>query len=55
MPFIIDRRALIATGAFGLAGLGLPGGRLAAQALLGLTGFTHNVASGEPGPDSMLL
>jgi alkaline phosphatase D len=52
---MIDRRALIATGAFGLAGLGLPGGRLAAQALLGLTGFTHNVASGEPGPDSMLL
>ena len=33
----------------------LPGGRLAAQTLLGLTGFTHNVASGEPGSDSMLL
>ena len=26
-----------------------------AQALLGLTGFTHNVASGEPGQDSVLL
>jgi alkaline phosphatase D len=30
------------------------GGGLAAQ-ILGTTGFTHNVASGEPGPDSMLL
>lgn len=51
----IDRRQLIATGGFGLAGLAMPGGRLAAQALLGLTGFTHDVASGEPGPDSVLL
>ncbi len=55
MTFRIDRRALIATAGFGLGGLMLPGGRLAAQTLLGLTGFTHNVASGEPGPDSMLL
>jgi len=55
MTFRIDRRALIATAGFGLGGLMLPGGRLAAQALLGLTGFTHNVASGEPGSDSMLL
>jgi alkaline phosphatase D len=55
MPIMIDRRALLATAGFGLGGLLLPGGQLAAQALLGLTGFTHNVASGEPGPDSMLL
>jgi alkaline phosphatase D len=55
MTFRIDRRALIATAGFGLGGLMLPGGRLAAQALLGMTGFTHNVASGEPGSDSMLL
>jgi alkaline phosphatase D len=55
MTFRIDRRALIATAGFGIGGLLLPGGGVAAQALLGLTGFTHNVASGEPGPDSMLL
>lgn len=55
MTFRIDRRALIATAGFGLGGLMLPGGRLAAQVLLGLTGFTHSVASGEPGSDSMLL
>ncbi len=55
MTLIIDRRALLATAAFGLGGLMLPGGALAAQAIGGLTGFTHNVASGEPAPDSMLL
>ena len=31
------------------------GGALHAQALLTARGFTHNVASGEPGPDSILL
>lgn len=51
----IDRRQLFATAGFGIAGLILPGGAAMAQALLGLTGFTHNVASGEPGPDSVLL
>jgi alkaline phosphatase D len=55
MSLIIDRRALLAVGSFGLAGLMLPGGAIAAQALISATGFTHNVASGEPGPDSMLL
>ena len=55
MKIQIDRRALLATAGFGIGGLLLPGGRLAAQTLLGLTGFTHNVASGEPGPDSVLL
>ena len=51
----IDRRQLITTAAFGLGGLMLPGGAALAQAMLGMTGFTHNVASGEPGPDSVLL
>ncbi len=51
----IDRRQLFTTAGFGIAGLVLPGGAAMAQALLGLTGFTHNVASGEPGPDSVLL
>jgi alkaline phosphatase D len=55
MSFIINRRALMATAGFGIGGLLLPGGAAMAQALLGLTGFTHNVASGEPGPDSVLL
>jgi alkaline phosphatase D len=55
MSFILDRRALLATAGFGIGGLLMPGGAAMAQALLGLTGFTHNVASGEPGPDSVLL
>ncbi len=55
MSLILDRRGLLTIGGFGVAGLLLPGGALAAQALLSATGFTHNVASGEPGPDSMLL
>ena len=55
MSFIINRRSLLATAGFGIGGLILPGGAAMAQALLGLTGFTHNVASGEPGPDSVLL
>lgn len=55
MSFVINRRLLLATAGFGIGGLMLPGGAAMAQALLGLTGFTHNVASGEPGPDSVLL
>ena len=51
----LDRRQLITTAAFGLGGLMMPGGAAMAQALLGMTGFTHNVASGEPGADSVLL
>lgn len=53
MMLDIDRRSLVLGGGLGLGALMLPGG-LAAQ-LLGAKGFTHNVASGEPGPDSMLL
>lgn len=50
-PFTIDRRLLLKTGAFGLAGLATPG---AAQ-ILSAKGFTHGVASGEPSPSSILL
>ncbi len=55
MSITIDRRQLLALGGFGFAGLALPAGQAAAQALLTLTGFTHNVASGEPSSDSVLL
>ena len=51
----INRRQLIATPALGIGALMLPGGRLAAQALARARGFTHNVASGEPDVDSVLL
>ena len=51
----IHRRQLVLTSAFGLGGLLLPGGRLAAQVLASARGFTHNVASGEPAADSVLL
>lgn len=50
----IDRRGLIA-GGLGLAGLALPAGQALARQMLGATGFTHSVASGEPAADSMLL
>lgn len=51
----IDRRQLIATSAFGVGGLVLPGGWATAQMLSAARGFTHNVASGEPDKDSVLL
>jgi alkaline phosphatase D len=54
MTILIDRRSLILTGSFGIGALAM-GGALPAQALLTARGFTHNVASGEPGPDSILL
>lgn len=54
MVLHIDRRSLV-LGGLGLGALVMPAGRAAAQQLLGASGFTHNVASGEPGPDSMLL
>ncbi len=55
MTIQIDRRALLMTAGFGLGGLVLPGGMLAAQALGTAAGFTHNVASGEPTADSALF
>lgn len=47
----MDRRQLIALGTAGLAALSLPG---AASAMMA-QGFTHGVASGEPGANSALL
>ena len=55
MVLKIDRRGLVLGAGLGLSALVLPAGRALAAELLGATGFTHNVASGEPGPDSMLL
>lgn len=52
MNLRIDRRALLLTGTFGIGALALPGVALAQAAA---RGFTHSVASGEPGPDTMLL
>jgi alkaline phosphatase D len=54
MVLNIDRRGLV-LGGLGLGALTLPAGQAAARQLLGASGFTHNVASGEPGPDAMLL
>ena len=51
----IDRRSLILGGSIGLISLLLPAGRTLAQDLLTAKGFTHNVASGEPSDDSVLL
>ena len=55
MVLTIDRRSLVLGGSLGLGALLLPAGRGLTAELLGATGFTHNVASGEPGPESMLL
>ncbi len=54
MVLKIDRRGLV-LGGLGLGALMLPAGQAAARQLLGASGFTHNMASGEPGPDAMLL
>ena len=51
---MIDRRSLLATGMLGAGALLIPG-FVQAAGVGGLTGFTHAVASGEPGPDSALL
>lgn len=55
MALLLDRRRLVLGGSLGLAALALPAGAGLAAEMLGATGFTHNVASGEPGPESMLL
>lgn len=51
MSIAISRRNLLQTGMFGLGALSVPG---AAQ-LLTAQGFTHDVASGEPSANSVLL
>ena len=55
MVLNIDRRSLVLGAGLGLGALGLSAGRSLAAVMLGATGFTHAVASGEPGPDAMLL
>ena len=55
MVLTIDRRSLVLGGSLGLGALLLPAGRGLASEVLGAKGFTHSVASGEPGSDSMLL
>lgn len=55
MTVSIERRRLVVGGALGLGALALPLGRSLAAELLGAKSFTHNVASGEPAHDSMLL
>ena len=51
MTLTIDRRLLLKAGTLGLGALAVPG---AAQLLAG-RGFTHNVASGEPRQNSVML
>lgn len=55
MTLTLDRRSLIIGGSFGLGAFALPAGRALAAGLIAARGFTHAVASGEPGPDSILL
>lgn len=55
MTVNIERRRLVIGGALGLGALALPIGHSLAAEVLGAKGFTHNVASGEPASDSMLL
>lgn len=51
---IVDRRSLLKAGSLGLVGL-TGAVRAAPAAAPALSGFTHGVASGEPGPRSVLL
>jgi len=51
---IIDRRSLLLTGTLGICAFAMPG-FARGLSVAALTGFTHAVASGEPGPDSILL
>ena len=52
MPVAIDRRLILKAGTLGLGALAIPG---AASALGQGRGFTHNVASGEPGHYKVML
>jgi alkaline phosphatase D len=51
MTITMDRRLLLQSGLFGLAAIASPG----AARLLAARGFTHQVASGEPTQNSVLL
>lgn len=53
MPLPIERRRLLLTGTLGLGAYAVPG--FAREAAPPSPGFTHGVASGEPGPTSVLL
>lgn len=54
MTIRIDRRSFLLTGTLGLGAYAIPGFAQTAT-VASARGFTHAVASGEPGPDSMLL
>lgn len=51
MSLTLHRRQLLAAGSFGLAALAAPG----TARILAARGFTHNVASGEPGHYKVML
>ena len=51
----IDRRLLMKGAMLGTGALALPGWGPALAQMLSARGFTHDVASGEPGPDSVML
>ncbi len=51
---IIDRRSFLLTGSLGLGAFAVPG-FAQTPSVASARGFTHAVASGEPGSDSMLL
>ncbi|WP_129792922.1 alkaline phosphatase [Sphingosinicella sp. CPCC 101087] len=51
MPVNLDRRLLLKAGTLGIGALAMPGGAVLLQG----SGFTHNVASGEPRPDQVML
>lgn len=54
MTVRFDRRSFLLTGTLGVGALAIPGFTWA-QTVAAARGFTHNVASGEPAADSMLL
>ena len=54
MTIRIDRRSFVMTGTLGLGAFAIPGFAQSPN-VAGARGFTHAVASGEPGADSMLL
>ena len=51
---LVDRRSLLVTGTLGIGAFAVPGFARSPN-VTQATGFTHSVASGEPGSDTMLL